>query len=80
VWLLHGDWLLASRAADISGVNTTADELNSDNDCSLREAIQSANTDTGVDACTAGSGDDCFCQSKRVPLVDRKGDHFGHPA
>jgi site-specific DNA-methyltransferase (cytosine-N4-specific) len=22
----------------------------------------------------------CFCQSKRVPFVDRKGDHSGHPA
>ena len=21
----------------------------------------------------------CFCQTKRVPLDDRKGDHFGHP-
>lgn len=39
-------------------VNTTDDELNSDGDCSLREAIQSANTDTAVDACTAGNGTD----------------------
>lgn len=39
-------------------VNTTADELNSDGDCSLREAIQSANSNTSVDACTAGSGTD----------------------
>ncbi len=39
-------------------VNTTADELNSDGDCALREAIQSANTDTAVDACPAGSGAD----------------------
>ena len=44
-------------AANIA-VNTTADELNSDGDCSLREAIQSANTNTGVDACTPGSGTD----------------------
>jgi hypothetical protein len=22
----------------------------------------------------------CFCQTKRVPLVDRKGGHFGHPS
>jgi CSLREA domain-containing protein len=39
-------------------VNTTDDELNSDGDCSLREALQSANTDTVVDACAAGSGTD----------------------
>ena len=39
-------------------VNTTADELNSDGDCSLREAIQAANTDSAVDACPAGSGAD----------------------
>ena len=39
-------------------VNTTDDELNADGDCSLREAIQAANTDAAVDACTAGSGTD----------------------
>ena len=39
-------------------VTTTDDELNADGDCSLREAIQAANTDTAVDACTAGSGAD----------------------
>ena len=36
-------------------------ELNSDGDCSLREAIQAANTDTMVDACMAGSGVDIIC-------------------
>lgn len=39
-------------------VTTTADELNSDGDCSLREAIRAANTDAVVDACAAGSGTD----------------------
>jgi CSLREA domain-containing protein len=39
-------------------VTTTADELNVDGDCSLREAIQAANTDAAVDACLAGSGAD----------------------
>lgn len=39
-------------------VNTTADELNSNGNCSLREAIRAANTDTAVDACPAGSGPD----------------------
>jgi len=39
-------------------VTTTADELNNDGDCSLREAIETANRDTDVDACAAGSGAD----------------------
>ena len=47
----------AAGAAVIT-VNTTDDELNSDGDCSLREAIQAANTDGAVDACTAGTGAD----------------------
>ena len=46
-----------SYAAGIT-VTTVDDELNSDGDCSLREAIQAANTDSAVDACTAGSGAD----------------------
>jgi len=46
-----------AHAATIA-VNTTADELNSDGDCSLREAIQAANTDSTVDGCGAGSGAD----------------------
>jgi CSLREA domain-containing protein len=48
---------MSANAANIT-VNTTTDELNADGDCSLREAIQAANTDTAVDACTAGSGAD----------------------
>ena len=44
-------------AASIT-VTTTDDELNADGDCSLREAIQAANTDTAIDACPAGSGAD----------------------
>jgi CSLREA domain-containing protein len=47
-----------TRAATISDVDTTDDELNNDSDCSLREAIQAANTDAQVDQCTAGTGDD----------------------
>jgi CSLREA domain-containing protein len=53
-------WLLAApqaRAATIT-VTTTADENNSDGDCSLREAIRSANSDAPYDACAAGSGAD----------------------
>lgn len=39
-------------------VTTDADELNADGDCSLREAVEAANTDAAVDACPAGSGED----------------------
>ncbi len=39
-------------------VNTTDDELNNDGDCSLREAIRAANTDTAVDGCDKGNGSD----------------------
>src|SRR5690242_7952991 len=42
------------HAATIT-VNTTTDELNNDGDCSLREAIQAANTNAAVDRCTAGT-------------------------
>ncbi|MGH7287540.1 MAG: choice-of-anchor Q domain-containing protein [Myxococcota bacterium] len=41
-------------------VTTFEDELNSDGDCSLREAIQAANTDAAVDACAAGHGTDAI--------------------
>src|SRR5690349_19560398 len=43
----------AANAATIT-VTTTTDELNTDGDCSLREAIQAANTNAAVDACPAG--------------------------
>ena len=39
-------------------VDTLDDELNTDGDCSLREAIIAANTDAPRDACPAGSGAD----------------------
>jgi len=42
------------HAAGIT-VNTTDDELNTDGDCSLREAITAANTNAAVDACAAGN-------------------------
>ena len=39
-------------------VTTTADELDVDGNCSLREAIEAANRDLAVDACTTGNGND----------------------
>src|SRR2546421_11460286 len=47
----------SALAATIT-VNTTADELLTDGNCSLREAIQAANTDTAIDTCAKGSGAD----------------------
>ena len=39
-------------------VDTTTDELNSNGNCSLREAIRAANLDMAIDACPAGNGAD----------------------
>ena len=38
-------------------VNTLDDELNADGDCSLREAVEAANTNLAVDACPAGEAE-----------------------
>jgi len=43
----------AARATQIT-VTTTADEHNTDGDCSLREAIRAANANAARDACPAG--------------------------
>jgi CSLREA domain-containing protein len=42
----------------VISVNTTEDELNTDGDCSLREAIEAANTNSVVDGCARGCRDD----------------------
>ena len=57
-------------------VTTTDDELNVDGDCSLREAVQSANTDTGIDNCQdpGVDGDDVVVladQSYTLTIVGR---------
>jgi CSLREA domain-containing protein len=39
-------------------VSTTADDIAINGNCTLREAVIAANTDTAVDACPAGSGPD----------------------
>ncbi|MEC8022737.1 MAG: CSLREA domain-containing protein, partial [Myxococcota bacterium] len=46
-----------ATAATIT-VTTLEDEMDTDGNCSLREAIQAANTDSVVDTCAAGSGAD----------------------
>lgn len=50
-------------------VNTPDDELNSDGDCSLREAIRAANLDTAVDACSPGSGADEITFALTTPAI-----------
>jgi CSLREA domain-containing protein len=45
-------------------VNTVSNENNNDGDCSLREAISSANTDSRYDSCIAGSGADTILLPK----------------
>lgn len=48
--VLLGLWVAQPAYAQIS-VTTTDDELNADGDCSLREAVEAANTNTAVDNC-----------------------------
>jgi len=57
VWLLGGGRLPVARAASI-GVNTTLDDTANNHNCTLREAIIAANTDSWVDSCSPGSGAD----------------------
>ncbi len=60
--LLAGYSLLVSPAlpaqATVITVTTTADDRTSNGNCTLREAIIAANTNTAIDACPAGSGAD----------------------
>ncbi len=44
--------------AAVITVSTTLDDLTDNGNCTLREAVQAANTDTAVDACPAGNGAD----------------------
>lgn len=49
---------VAVTDSNIITVTTTNDELIDDGDCSLREAIEAADTDSTIDSCVAGSGGD----------------------
>lgn len=60
----------ASAASTAIAVTTTADELDVDGDCSLREAVQAANTDTAVDTCAAGHGTDVITLAAGTYLLD----------
>ena len=71
-------------------VNTLDDESNSDGDCSLREAIEAAETDAIVDACGAGGGADTITfdpaltaagdAAISLTILDPDGNQFGPTA
>lgn len=65
-------WTPTALAASIT-VTTTTDELNTDGDCSLREAVRAANLDRAVDACTAGSGADTITLAAGTYGLTRSG-------
>jgi CSLREA domain-containing protein len=50
--------MVAVTGAATITVNSTDDSLATDGNCTLREAILAANSDTAVDGCAAGSGPD----------------------
>ncbi|MFK7803131.1 MAG: choice-of-anchor Q domain-containing protein [Anaerolineae bacterium] len=56
--LLLGFSLADSASQTAITVDTTADIIDTSGDCSLREAIIAANSDTAVDGCPAGNGAD----------------------
>lgn len=67
---------LRAQAATIS-VNTTTDEINTDGDCSLREALLSANTNQPVDAYPAGTGFDIIQLPAGTFILSIAGDDSG---
>jgi CSLREA domain-containing protein/uncharacterized repeat protein (TIGR01451 family) len=51
-------------------VTTTDDDLAENGNCTLREAVQAANTDSAVDACMAGNGADViYMTASTYPLT-----------
>lgn len=68
IFMLSGLFAMqpASAAATIT-VTTTTDSIADDGQCSLREAVLSANTDTGTGGCPAGSGADVIVFDPSLP-------------
>jgi CSLREA domain-containing protein/uncharacterized repeat protein (TIGR01451 family) len=62
----------AGRVPTTITVTTTADTVALDGECSLREAIMAANTDTAVNECLAGAGPDTivFSLGLGTPTID----------
>ena len=61
VILLYGRYAyhpFAAAGDTVITVTTAVDEITSNGNCSLREAVMAANSDTAVDNCPAGSGVD----------------------
>ena len=58
----------SARAATITP-NTLSDEYNVGTSCSLREAVEAANTDAAFGGCTAGSGPD---ETPRISIRIRR--------
>ncbi len=56
-WYAHSEVSKSAQGAVIE-VTTTDDDLTDNGNCSLREAVRAANTNTAIDACTAGTGAD----------------------
>lgn len=54
-------------------VSTTADDTTTNGNCTLREAVIAANTDSAVDACPAGSGADTITLSAGTYMLDEPG-------
>lgn len=74
VWLVVGCLGVASvvRAASIP-VNTTADELTNNGNCSLREAVKAANDNAAVDGCPQGGADDTILLPAGTYTLSRTG-------
>lgn len=60
-------------AGAVITVTTDLDNLTGNGDCTLREAIQAANTDAPVDACPAGNGDDLILLPTGVYILSLAG-------
>ena len=68
-WLFAGLFItqIRPRAETIITVTTTANSVTDDNQCSLREAVIAANTDTVTTGCPAGSGADTIVFDSSLP-------------
>jgi len=69
--ILQGIDIARAEPVNAIYVNTSDDELNSDQDCSLREAITAANQNIQVDECVSGSSetpDDIYLEAKTYSL------------
>lgn len=75
--LVLGTFLVGSpepASAAIINVTTTVDDFNvNPGTCSLREAVQAANTDAAFGGCPAGSGDDTIQLQQATYILDEAG-------